>query len=127
MDVAPSLARFMNQIGGEPTPTPSASSTFSPSSLFSAFAGPEPSTTVKEEDEEEEEELFDFTKVLEIGKNVKSFGEGVVGMFNDVATRVKNSVEHEQQQQQQKPKRNESMSSTSSTNNNENEWMHNYL
>ncbi|KAF1798673.1 hypothetical protein FB192DRAFT_1288116 [Mucor lusitanicus] len=82
--------------------------------------------------EEEEEELFDFTKVLEIGKNVKTFGEGFVGngirMFNDVATRVKTTVEEEQKRAaaQISAQRNES-TSTASSSNNENEWMHNYL
>jgi hypothetical protein len=48
-------------------------------------------------------------------------------MFNDVATRVKNSVEQEQaaKQKYQTVHKNESTSSTASTN--ENEWMHNYL
>lgn len=121
MDVAPSLARFMNHIGGEPIPTPSASTTFTPSSLFSAFAG-------QEQQQEDDEELFDFTKVLEIGKNVKTFSEGVVGnglrMFNDVATRVKNSVED---QQTSSYKQKSASTSSTGSSNNENEWMHNYL
>jgi hypothetical protein len=114
MDVAPSIARFMNQISGHntttegTTPTSSTSASFSPSSLFSALAGPEPSfthTTSRsvEQDKstsEEDEELFDFTKVIEIGKNMKTFSEGVVGngirMFNDVATRIKTSAEEEE-------------------------------
>lgn len=167
MDAVPTIARFMNQIGGGSPATPESStstnvplsssqtstSSFSPSSLFSALAGPmpEPSSTsasnkkasekraIQEEDgsgnddaEEEEEELFDFTKVLEIGKNVKTFGEGFVGngirMFNDVATRVKTTVEEEQKRAaaQISAQRNES-TSTASSSNNENEWMHNYL
>ncbi|KAG2238009.1 hypothetical protein INT48_002572, partial [Thamnidium elegans] len=55
MDVAPTLARFINQIG----------------------AGPEPSSSSPED--QDDEELFDFTKVIEIGKNVRSFSEGFVG------------------------------------------------
>ncbi|GAN04622.1 hypothetical protein MAM1_0069d04083 [Mucor ambiguus] len=162
MDAVPTIARFMNQIGGGgSTTTPESStsthvplsssqtstSSFSPSSLFSALAGPipEPSSALasnktnekkpiqeeKSGDEDEEEELFDFTKVLEIGKNVKTFGEGFVGngirMFNDVATRMKTTVEEEQKRAAQiSPQRNES-TSTASSSNNENEWMHNYL
>lgn len=158
MDAVPTIARFMNQIGGGSTAAPEAStstnaplsssqtstSSFSPSSLFSALAGPMPeqSSTLAtnkkvndkrpiQEDEEEEEELFDFTKVLEIGKNVKTFGEGFVGngirMFNDVATRMKTTVEEEQKRAEQiSAQRNES-TSTASSSNNENEWMHNYL
>jgi hypothetical protein len=125
MDVAPTLARFMNTISGnqegvEKTPTPTSSTTsttsFSPSSLFSALAGPmpepsssklksnnTPSTTQDRQarDEEPEEELFDFTKVIEIGKNMKTFSEGFVGngirMFNDVATRVKTELQQEEE------------------------------
>ncbi|KAI9360523.1 hypothetical protein BD770DRAFT_441849 [Pilaira anomala] len=77
MDVAPTLARFIHQIG----------------------AGPDNSTPREGEEEDEDEELFDFTKVIEIGKNVRTFGEGFVGngirMFNDVATRIKTSAEEE--------------------------------
>ncbi|KAI8888749.1 hypothetical protein K501DRAFT_329628 [Backusella circina FSU 941] len=139
MDVAPSIARFMNQIGNdnEINTTNSTSfnannsqnnRTFSPSSLFSSFAGPMPEsssnlkrkesiTTLKEVPNEEDEELFDFTKVIEIGKNVRSFSEDIVGngfrMFNDVANRMKTSVE-------QQDKKNENISA-------EDEWMHNYL
>ncbi|KAL9556563.1 hypothetical protein MBANPS3_001823 [Mucor bainieri] len=163
MDAVPTIARFMNQIGGgnPTTPEPSTStnvplsssqtsaSSFSPSSLFSALAGPmpEPSSTlannkktiekraIQEEgsgDENDEEELFDFNKVLEIGKNVKTFGEGFVGngirMFNDVATRMKTTVEEEQKRAAQiSAQKNESTSTASSSSNNENEWMHNYL
>ncbi|CEP17462.1 hypothetical protein [Parasitella parasitica] len=153
LDAVPKIARFMNQIGGgsitadastSSSSQPSLSPTsFSPSSLFSALAGPMPeapsSPTIskklitkrsipeEEEADQEDEELFDFAKVLEIGKNVKTFGEGVVGngirMFNDVATRVKTTVEEEQKRA---VRRTES-SSTSSSANNENEWMHNYL
>lgn len=152
----------MNQIGGgsSATPEPSTStnvplsssqtstSSFSPSSLFSALAGPmpEPSSTlpsnkkmndkraIKEEgsgDEDDDEELFDFTKVLEIGKNVKTFGEGFVGngirMFNDVATRMKTTVEEEQRRAAQISAQKNESTSTASSSNNENEWMHNYL
>ncbi|CAO0791451.1 unnamed protein product [Mucor circinelloides] len=157
MDAVPTIARFMNQIGGGSAAAPEAStstnaplsssqtstSSFSPSSLFSALAGPMPeqsstlATNKKVNDkrpiqeDEEEEELFDFTKVLEIGKNVKTFGEGFVGngirMFNDVATRMKTTVEEEQKRAEQiSAQRNES-TSTASSSNNENEWMHNYL
>ncbi|KAK4515671.1 uncharacterized protein ATC70_010623 [Mucor velutinosus] len=162
MDAVPTIARFMNQIGGgsSATPEPSTStnvplsssqtstSSFSPSSLFSALAGPmpEPSSTlpsnkkmndkraIKEEgsgDEDDDEELFDFTKVLEIGKNVKTFGEGFVGngirMFNDVATRMKTTVEEEQRRAAQISAQKNESTSTASSSNNENEWMHNYL
>ncbi|KAI8644747.1 hypothetical protein BD408DRAFT_412831 [Parasitella parasitica] len=158
MDAVPTLARFMNQIGGSSMATDASTSSnaqssllptpFSPSSLFSALAEPmqEPSSSptsnrnliskrlIPEEEEkvhQEDEELFDFTKVLEIGKNVKNFGEGVVGngirMFNDVATRVKTTVQEEQKRAAQiAPQRTESSSTVSSINN-ENEWMHNYL
>ncbi|KAL7334226.1 hypothetical protein PS15p_203023 [Mucor circinelloides] len=159
MDAVPTIARFMNQIGGGSAAAPEAStstnvslsssqtstSSFSPSSLFSALAGPMPEQSstlatnkranekrsIQEDEEEEEEELFDFTKVLEIGKNVKTFGEGFVGngirMFNDVATRMKTTVEEEQKRAEQiSAQRNES-TSTASSSNNENEWMHNYL
>ncbi|KAI9489361.1 hypothetical protein BDB00DRAFT_843465 [Zychaea mexicana] len=57
---------------------------------------------VPEEDEEgersnndEEEDLFDFGKMLAVGKNVRNIGEDMVGnglrMFNDMASRVKNA------------------------------------
>jgi hypothetical protein len=138
MDVAPSLARFMNQIGNDNennttntsqnTNTTHHNRTFSPSSLFSSFAGPMPEssanlkrkesiTTLREVPNEEDEELFDFTKVIEIGKNVRTFSEDIVGngfrMFNDVANRMKSSVE-------QQDKKSENISA-------EDEWMHNYL
>lgn len=131
MDVAPTLARFMNTISGAneektaaaPTATTStasnsSSTSFSPSSLFSALAGPmpEPSSVSRniaqqqqqgeKREEEEEEELFDFTKVIEIGKNMKTFSEGFVGngirMFNDVATRMKTSVELQQEEERKR-------------------------
>ncbi|KAI9244637.1 hypothetical protein EDC94DRAFT_653863 [Helicostylum pulchrum] len=80
MDVAPTLARFINQIS----------------------AGHEPSSS--QEEDQDEEELFDFTKVIEIGKNVRSFSEGFVGngirMLNDVATRIKTSSEEEDGEKQ---------------------------
>lgn len=51
------------------------------------------------EEENEEDEIFD--KVVAISKNVRTFGEGVMGnglrMFNNLSTRIKNT----QQQQQQ--------------------------
>jgi hypothetical protein len=114
MDVAPTIARFMNQISGNnSTEDIHASNTsFSPSALFSALAGPEPSNTsrslqnkpTEEQQEDEDEELFDFTKVIEIGKNMKSFSEGVVGnglrIFNDVATRIKTQAEEEERLRQ---------------------------
>lgn len=163
MDAVPTIARFMNQIGGGSSAAPESStstnvplsssqtstSSFSPSSLFSALAGPmpEPSSTlasckkttekraIKEEgsgnEDNEEEELFDFNKVLEIGKNVKTFGEGFVGngirMFNDVATRMKTTVEEEQKRAAQISAQQNESTSTASSSNNENEWMHNYL
>lgn len=97
MDVAPTLARFMNQISED--------TSFSPSSLFSALAGPEPHSSVpnlpEDEEQQEEEELFDFTKVIEIGKNMRSFSEGFVGngmrILNDVATRIKTTADEEKE------------------------------
>lgn len=180
MDVAPTIARFMNHINGASTEAPataqlssshSSTSSFSPSSLFSALAGPmpepSPSTmkkrelatvaleeskgkeTIQElEEDGEDEELFDFTKVIEIGKNMKTFSEGFVGegirMFNDVATRMKTELQQQeeeeermkQQQQQQQENREEdeqnlptilNTSSSTSSRVNEDEWMHNYL
>jgi hypothetical protein len=170
MDVAPTIARFMNHINGTHTEdlttaqlssSQSSTSSFSPSSLFSALAGPmpepSPSTLRKkephtaregskekktiqkvEEEEEEEEELFDFTKVIEIGKNMKTFSEGFVGegirMFNDVATRMKTELQQQEeeeegmkQQEEQPPTPLNTSRSTGSTVNNEDEWMHNYL
>lgn len=68
------------------------------SHAFLFLASHEPSSSSQEEDQDEEE-LFDFTKVIEIGKNVRSFSEGFVGngirMLNDVATRIKTSSEEE--------------------------------
>lgn len=99
MDVAPTLARFMNQISGSNTEEPAS---FSPSSLFSASAGPEPSSS--RQMMPADEELFDFTKVIEIGKNMRSFSEGFVGngirMLNDVATRIKTSSEEEEEEKE---------------------------
>ena len=47
----------------------------------------------EERDEEDEEDLFDFTKMIAMGKNVRHMGEDMVGnglrMFNDMANRVK--------------------------------------
>lgn len=153
MDVGPTIARFMNQISGtnnheekrQVTPTATTSTSFSPSSLFSALAGPDPnaSTTHKstqpirgqqqqqqqnEEDEEEEEDdnedLFDFTKVIEIGKNVKSFSEGVVGngirMFNDVATRMKHSADEDDSRQR---RRSSTSVQKSSVEDNDSHWL----
>lgn len=43
----------------------------------------------------EEDEPFDFSKVVAMSKNVRSFGEGVMGnglrMFNNLSTRIKNN------------------------------------
>jgi hypothetical protein len=167
MDVAPTIARFINHINGTHTEdaatvqlssSQSSTSSFSPSSLFSALAGPIPepsSSTLKKkelvaareesnekktiqevEEEEDDEELFDFTKVIKIGQNVKTFSEGVVGeglrMFNDVATRMKTELQQQEeeilkQQEHQPPTTLNTSASTESTVNNEDEWMHNYL
>ncbi|KAI7890882.1 uncharacterized protein EV154DRAFT_234592 [Mucor mucedo] len=88
MDVAPTLARFMNQISED----------------FSALAGPESQrTAVTEEEDDDGEELFDFTKVIEIGKNMRSFSEGFVGngirILNDVATRIKTNTDEDDQEE----------------------------
>lgn len=52
------------------------------------------------DDEEEEDEIFD--KVVAISKNVRTFGEGVMGnglrMFNNLSTRIKNAQQQQQQQ-----------------------------
>lgn len=110
MDVAPTLARFMNQISGSHSEEPTS---FSPSSIFSALAGPEPSSR-QIAPTEDEEELFDFTKVIELGKNMRSFSEGFVGngirILNDVATRIQTTAEEEKEE----------------TNNNEN-WIDGYI
>ncbi|KAI8141167.1 hypothetical protein BJV82DRAFT_670796 [Fennellomyces sp. T-0311] len=96
---------------------------FSPSSFFATLAGPEtnhdreqpdhqhrherhhrerpsawPDAVPEEEeerDEEDEEDLFDFSKMIAMGKNVRHIGEDMVGnglrMFNDMANRVKSA------------------------------------
>lgn len=148
MDVGPTIARFMNQISGtnnnheekrQVTPTTTTSTSFSPSSLFSALAGPDPTGSAthkptrsqqqqgedeEEEEEEDEEDLFDFTKVIEIGKNVKSFSEGVVGngirMFNDVATRMKHSTDEDDSRQ---TRRRSSSVHKSSVEDNDSHWL----
>ncbi|OAD07145.1 hypothetical protein MUCCIDRAFT_107747 [Mucor lusitanicus CBS 277.49] len=52
-------------------------------------------------EEEDEDEIFD--KVVAISKNVRTFGEGVMGnglrMFNNLSTRIKNAQQQQQQQQ----------------------------
>ena len=93
MDVAPTLARFMNTISGATEDDATTTHT-------TALASSRSTQSLKEADTEEE--LFDFTKVIEIGKNMKTFSEGFVGngirMFNDVATRMKSSAEEEENQ-----------------------------
>ncbi|KAI8063976.1 hypothetical protein BDF21DRAFT_124277 [Thamnidium elegans] len=45
-------------------------------------------------DSDDDEEPFDFSKVVAMSKNVRNFGEGVMGnglrMFNNLSTRIKN-------------------------------------
>lgn len=151
MDMAPSIARFVNQIS-----TADDNRVFSPSSFFASLAGPEiperennkntrndeyiqqqqrqlarqhhqqqqhrfnssrsmPHPPLPEEhseggeedneDDDDEEDLFDFSKMIAVGKNVRTFGEDVMGsglrMFNDMANRVRNASRQQQQQQQQ--------------------------
>ncbi|KAG0177347.1 hypothetical protein DFQ28_006031 [Apophysomyces sp. BC1034] len=86
--------------------------TFSASSFLAALAGPThqgPSSQhhpcpplpeedqLVEEDEEEFEDLFDFTKVLEMGKNVRTFTDDVMGssirLFKDFRDGVKEANE----------------------------------
>ncbi|ORY99126.1 hypothetical protein BCR43DRAFT_488775 [Syncephalastrum racemosum] len=64
----------------------------------------------RDADEDDEEDLFDFTKVIAMGRNMRNFSEGVMGnglrMFNDMAERVRNAqiakqLQQQQQQQQQ--------------------------
>ncbi|ORE07980.1 hypothetical protein BCV72DRAFT_261739 [Rhizopus microsporus var. microsporus] len=83
-------ARFMTHVTGDEQP-------FAPMSFLSVLAESPPSA---EDVTEEEEELFDFSKVVEIGKSMKSFSEELVEssirMLNDVGTRVKTTVEQQQ-------------------------------
>lgn len=80
--------------------------TLSSLQLYYNIAGSDNSTP-REGEEEEDEELFDFTKVIEIGKNVRTFGEGFVGngirMLNDVATRIKTSAEEAGEEKESEP------------------------
>ncbi|KAG1448694.1 hypothetical protein G6F56_008871 [Rhizopus delemar] len=66
-----------------------------------------------------EEDLFDLTKVFELGKDVKNYSEEFldsgIRLFNDVANKVKNTVELENQRNFEE----EDIDG--------NEWMHNYL
>ncbi|KAI8082517.1 uncharacterized protein B0P05DRAFT_537368 [Gilbertella persicaria] len=123
------------------------SSFMTPSSLFSALTGAIPESSfssssvstkkrqeeglvnnIIQEEDEEDEELFDFTKVIEIGKNVKTFSKGVVGnsirMFSDVATQIKTSIEEEEIKRRQEALATMKQDDHSAD---ENEWMHNYL
>ncbi|KAI7902745.1 uncharacterized protein BX663DRAFT_510359 [Cokeromyces recurvatus] len=154
IDVAPTITKLINQIGNSlnisedrsparilPSSHSSELSSFSPSSLFTAFAGSPTSAIskktqeekkkdiIKEEEEEEDKELFDFTKVIEIGKNVRHFSEGFVEngfrIFSDVATRVKTSVDIKEPDYILKQEN--SSTSTISSMNNDEAWMHNYL
>jgi hypothetical protein len=72
---------------------------FSPSSFFASLAGPDippqqypPSNN---NDDDEEEDLFDFSKVIAMGKNVRHYSEDLMGnglrLFNDFSTRMKNA------------------------------------
>lgn len=92
---------------------------FAPMSLLSILAESPPSA----EDVTEEEELFDFSKVVEIGKNMKGFSEELVEnsirMLNDVATRVKTTVEQQQYD--------DVVSQEEEEENHDNDWMHTYL
>ncbi|KAI8086077.1 uncharacterized protein BX664DRAFT_359636 [Halteromyces radiatus] len=67
-----------------------------------------------DEEEYEDDDLFDFSKVIAMGKNVRSMSEDLMGngirLFNDFSTRMKNrsdasirntQQQHQQQQQQQ--------------------------
>ncbi|KAI8636048.1 hypothetical protein BD408DRAFT_487156 [Parasitella parasitica] len=55
--------------------------------------------------DEEEEEIFDFSKVVAIRKNMRTFGEGMMDnglrMFNSLSTRIKNAQQQQQQHQHQ--------------------------
>ncbi|CAO3658170.1 unnamed protein product [Rhizopus microsporus] len=109
---APAIARFMTHVTGD-------EQSFAPMSLLSILAESPPSA----EDVTEEEELFDFSKVVEIGKNMKGFSEELVEnsirMLNDVATRVKTTVEQQQYD--------DVVSQEEEEENHDNDWMHTYL
>lgn len=93
---------------------------FAPMSLLSVLAESPPSA---EDVIEEEEELFDFSKVVEIGKNMKGFSEELVEssirMLNDVATRVKTTVEQQQDD--------DVVNQEEEEEDHDNDWMHTYL
>lgn len=118
MDVAPSIAKFLNQVSSHGED----GRIFSPPSFFASLAGPDPAGAAAnrkdrtyprtsalppplpendyegsdtENNNDEEEDLFDFSKVIAMGKNMRSLGEDVMGsglrIFNDVANRVRNA------------------------------------
>lgn len=72
---------------------------------------------------EEEGDLFDFTKVIEIGKNIKNLSEEAVGsgirMFSDVANKVKTTVDLQEDERD--------LSNEEDEDDHENDWMHTYL
>jgi hypothetical protein len=113
---APAIARFMTHVTGD-------EQSFAPMSLLSVLAESPPSAEDATE-EEEEEELFDFSKVVEIGKNMKGFSEELVEssirMLNDVATRVKTTVEQQQDDDVVSQEEEEEED-------HDNDWMHTYL
>ncbi|CEI88641.1 hypothetical protein RMCBS344292_03022 [Rhizopus microsporus] len=110
---APAIARFMTHVTGD-------EQSFAPMSLLSVLAESPPSA---EDVIEEEEELFDFSKVVEIGKNMKGFSEELVEssirMLNDVATRVKTTVEQQQDD--------DVVNQEEEEEDHDNDWMHTYL
>ncbi|CEG80605.1 hypothetical protein RMATCC62417_14912 [Rhizopus microsporus] len=105
----PVIARIVTHVTGD-------EQSFAPMSFLSALAE-SPSSA---EDVTEEEELFDFSKVVEIGKNMKGFSEELVEssirMLNDVATRVKTAVEQQQDD--------DVVSQEEEEDDHDNDWMH---
>jgi hypothetical protein len=104
---APIIARLTTHISGDDTPF---------SSALSLLAESPPAV-------EEEEDLFDFTKVIKIGKNIKNFSEEAVGsgirMFSDIASKVKTTVELQEDEKD--------LSNEEEEDDHENDWMHTYL
>ncbi|KAI8330454.1 hypothetical protein BC941DRAFT_518130 [Chlamydoabsidia padenii] len=99
MDMAPSFAKIVLDKGK------SENGHFSPSSFFASLAGPDiPSSSSPPprrhrrpplDEDDEEEDLFDFSKVIAMGKNVRNYSEDLMGnglrLFNDFSTRMKNA------------------------------------
>ncbi|KAG1159794.1 hypothetical protein G6F37_004568 [Rhizopus arrhizus] len=104
---APIIARLTTHISGDDAPF---------SSALSLLAESPPAV-------EEEGDLFDFTKVIKIGKNIKDFSEEAVGsgirMFSDIASKVKTTVELQEDERD--------LSNEEEEDDHENDWMHAYL